>query len=1555
MNKVYKVVWSRVLHIFVVVSELTKNKQKKSSHIHTHASTAHLFGITKNNRYKINAVTITLLGLLLAHQPAYAITKQQCIDMGSSCALISSRADLVAALSSSGTATTLLLTQDIDYGGAGAVDIFQNQSNRKDIVIDGGGHSITFGLMAFQTRADRTNNPNWDNATLTFTNFSSINTTRTLTQDARFVSAQDATTRLTVVIENNGKLLNNKLVAFGTDSPSAPPNNDSVLRIGNNGPSVLNLGTFRQLATSSNIEMTGTLDLTIIPGAFPAVFWSNASPAVSKIRFTENADVKFHSSVVGNSNVRLTNGPANSASPDNATYSFFIDDGAKVDLNIPGQNVLGISNFGVKVGSYDPVTGFGKGAVLKLNNWSNTRGILNHQLSNLPSTNPTAAIFNGPTSDNDVIYNLDKGSVITVVDQELVAGILAQKSTGKGNIYIRSGAVISDGTDQISEGIGIAAETTTADATGDILVKNEGLILKAIGILQRISSTVGTAKLINEGVIKSSSAGVLLLSNISERVTMTVDNSNGVINAHSGSGIQVFNANIDLNLNGGEINAYGTAAAINVNSDNSGVHTITGTTFNINDSAMVFKPGSKSTFNLYDNIFNTTDGVLFTELLGINFLYGSRNNVANIYGMGFGIEKKFAGIDLSNAALTINASGAGSIGLYTHGDQNGDANIIVGEKTTINANAGSAVVFENDISQSLINNGEINGSVSMGNHDNTIVNNGSLYSLNSGSGSDTLTLNVGSVSRGIIDLGDGDNTINIYHGSYVNYIHTGSGNDVFNIMNLTATGTLTLGILNAGAGVNTLNFINSIRTLNRETRLSNFNNIGIDETSEITLVDSDNIDDDSQVTLKADTSQLRFADGYQGEFTGVLAGVGSATVEAGANVTLIHASPFFGEWIINHAGILNVSQNEQLGTGGGAVHLAGRLNLTGVSLFNKRLTGDGLLQVDANNQHFNFADNVGDAFRGVMDLSNGSFALTPSNANALSYATLRGSANSLISVTQDNVRVGQLNLNGSTLQFNQRGTISTDSLTVEDASQIQVSTEVFTEGNLLDLDQQGITSLVNSNNTLSASQLANLTLQDLAGNALANGTQLDYMQNGNRVAINSYNFALDSAPGLQLRHQLTQIDLQAGQTLTLSSFGAQDDTLSARLTGSGNLEIGADNSALTLVNSQNDYRGNTSVNGGVVNFAANNVLGNTDRLTIANGATLNLFGYSQLINSLSNAGRLNFAGGSLTLAAGGSSDHVDGLSGNGWLRLLGGDFVVNAANRTFTAQTTIASGASASLNAADALGDGDIELSGSLNLNVADSDFANRLSGNGQVNVNHQLSFTANNQAFTGTIQINQHSALTVSQSNQIGSANLALAMASSQLFFNQLQGNIANRLSGVTGAQVNINHASQLSFSGDNSAFAGQFNIDGSSSLTASQQQQLGSGSIDIANGGQLIFDQFAAGTPVTLSNRISGAGTWLLRNSQLDLSGNSKLANFSGLVELNGNAQMTLDALTLLNSALGFHIANSGDQLTIRSSSAFNFLYRLTGNGLLSVDTAGAAFNFAQSTGNAFSGEVQ
>ncbi|PVZ87268.1 hypothetical protein C9426_11880 [Serratia sp. S1B] len=1557
MNKVYKVIWNAVLRIFVVASELAKNKQKKSSSgnslLPDNPQRLHSLNNKKTKLFKISAIAVTLMGVFTPFSPVYAITEQQCIDMGTACALISSRGDLVTALSATGTATTLLLTQDVAYGAAGTVDVFQNQSNRQNIVIDGGGHSLTFGIMAFQTTAARTNNPNWagQNASLTFTNFSSINTTRTLTQDARLVSAQEAAINLTVIMENNGLLLNNKLVAFGPDTPSGAPNNNSILRLGNNGPSVLNLGTFRQLGVTSKVELTGELALTIVPGSFPAVFWSNGNAANSTIHFANTADVSFLSSVAGNANVRLTNGPANSTSPDNATYNFIIDDGAKVNLNITGQNVLGISNFGVQVGSYDPLTGFGPGAVLILNNWSNTATVINNQLSNLSSTNATAAIFNGPTSPNDVIYNLAPESVIVAVNDARVSGIIAQKTTGTGNIYIRSGALISDGTGNVSLGTGITAETTAATATGNILVKNEGTILKATGILQRISSTVGTGKVINQGVITSTIAGINLLSNIPDRIAMSIDNTNGVINANSGSAINIGSANIDLDLIGGELNVNGTDPAINVNTDNTGIHTITGVNFNITNNATAITSGSLSTFDLYDNTFSITDGTLFQEISGLNFLYGTRNNIINISGAGRGIFKSFNGIDLTNAYLTINANGAGSIGLSTAGNQDGDANIIVGANTIINATAGSAIDFQNAISQSLINDGEINGSVSMGNSGNTIINNGTLYSLDSGSGDDTLTFNPNSISQGLIDLGAGNNTVNIYDNVHVNSVNTASGDDVFNIFNLTSTSNTILGELNAGAGSNTLNFINSNWALNLATRLENFNNINIDATSIITLADSNNISSGSQVNLTDLTSQLLFGNTYNGQFGAILAGTGSATVENGANVTLVNPSPFLGDWTINSGGILNASQEDQLGVG--AVHLAGLLNLTTMSSFNKLLTGNGTLHVDANNNSFGFGANVGLGFTGLMDMNNGSFALTPANAQVLSNATLRGSANSLITVPTGNSQIGNLSLNGGTIQFADGGVITTNLLNVETGSVVQLDTATFTDGNLLDQDIGNITTLVNSSNTLSAGQLASLDLQDFSGNALSSGSLVDFLQNGNLVAINTYNFALLSDPGLKISSALTQIDLQAAQTLTLSSFGATDNTLSARVTGSGNLAIGSDNVAMTLSNTLNDYTGNTSVNGGILNVGANQALGNTHTLTVANGSTLNLSGYSQTVDSLVNDGTFNFAGGALTLLSGGSANSVGGLNGGGTLNINGGTFAVNATNSTFSAQTTIATGANATLNAADALGNSHIVVDGTLNLNAADTAFDNTLSGAGLVNINNNLVFTGNNQALSGVIDINANSQLTIDQTNQIGTADIDLTTGSSQLILDNLQGNLANTLSGVAGATVSVENGSNTTLIGTNTLFDGLFAIDGTSQLTVASDQPLGTSTIDIATGGQFIFNDYLSGALSALNNDITGTGTWLLNGSNIDLANNSHLSTFGGTVRINNGSSLTLDNQTALNANTHFDVVNGLDSLNIQGNAAFALANQLTGNGWVYVDNSGQSFDFTNNS-NQFTGNL-
>ncbi|WP_037384025.1 autotransporter outer membrane beta-barrel domain-containing protein, partial [Serratia sp. DD3] len=1562
MNKVYKVIWNAVLRIFVVASELAKNKQKKSSSgnslLPDNPQRLHSLNNKKSKLFKISAITVTLLSVFAPFNPVYAITQQQCLDMGTACALINNRADLLEALSPTGTATTLLLTQNVNYAGAAVVPISQNRSNRQNIIIDGGGHSITFGVMAFEVpAADNVPPTNWpgQNATLTFTNFSNFISTTGTTGSAHLVSAQIVALNMTVIMENNAILLNNKLVAFGPDTPSGTPNNNSILRLGDNGPSVLNMGAFRQWGVASKVELTGTLALTIIPGAFPAVFWSNANAANSIIHFTSTSDASFLSSVAGNANVRLTNGPANNTiNADNATYNFIIDDGAKVNLNITGQNVLGISNFGVQIGSYDPLTGFGPGAVVQLNNWSNTTvpaPVINHQISNLPSTNATAAIFNGPTSPYDVIYNLATGSIIVAANNTLVSGIIARKTTGTGNIYIRSGALISDGTANVSLGTGITAETTATTATGNILVKNEGTILKATGILQRISSTVGTGKVINQGVITSTVAGINLLSNIPDRIAMSIDNTNGVINANTGSAINIGSANIDLDLLGGELNVNGTDPAINVNPDNAGTHTITGVNVNINSDATAITSGSLSTFNLYDNTFSTIDGALFKEISGLNFLYGTRNNIINISGAGRGIYRSFNGIDLTNAYLTINANGAGSIGLSTAGVQDGDANIIVGTNTIINSTAGSAIDFQNGIPQSLTNYGEINGSVSMGNSGNTIINNGTLYSLDSGSGDDTLTFNPNSISQGLIDLSDGNNTVNIYDGSYVNSINTASGDDIFNIIDLTPNSNTMLGGLDAGAGNNTLNFINSIRALNLATRLENFNNINIDATSIITLADSNNISSGSQVNLTDTTSQLLFGDTYNGQFGGILAGTGAATVQNGANVTLVNASPFLGDWTVDNGGILNASQEDQLGAG--SVYLAGLLNLTTISNFNKQLIGSGTLHVDANNNSFGFGANVGLGFTGLMDMNNGSFALTPANAQVLSNATLRGSANSLITVPTGNSQIGNLSLNGGTIQFADGGVITTGLLNVEAASVVQLDTASLTDGNLLDLDVGDLTTLVDSSNTLSAGQLNSLYLQDLSGNALSNGSLIDYLQNGNLVAINTYNFALSSDPGLKISYAPTQIDLQTAQTLTLSSVGATDSTLSARVTGSGNLAIGSDNIALTLNNTLNDYTGNTSVNGGILNVGANQALGNTNTLTVANTATLNLSGYSQTVDSLVNDGSFNFAGGTLTLRSGGSSNSVGGLNGGGVLNINGGTFTVNGANSLFSAQTTIATGANATLNAADALGNSNIVVDGTLNLNGADTAFDNTLSGAGLVNINNDLVFTGNNQALSGAIDINANSSLTIDQTNQLGTADIDLTAGSSQLILDNLQGNLANTLSGVAGATVSVENGSNTTLIGTNTLFDGLFAIDGTSQLIVASDQPLGTATIDIATGGQFIFNNYLSGVLSALNNDITGTGTWLLNGSNIDLANNSHLSTFGGTVRINDGSSLTLDNQTALNANTIFDVVNGLDSLNIQGNAAFALANQLTGNGWVYVDNNGQSFDFTNSN-NQFTGNL-
>ncbi|MDA5535696.1 autotransporter outer membrane beta-barrel domain-containing protein, partial [Yersinia mollaretii] len=1211
MNEIFKVIWNVSLNIWVAVGEFAKGKLKSKTtrRIPHSQSSSDLSSPLLSVR--ISLLAAALMGVF-GVQPAFAISVADCAAMAGSCVTVSTAAGLATALSGAGagsTATTILLTANIDLSAAYAGGITVNQATnaRQNLVIDGGGYDLKFANFAFNMLAGTTNNAAWSqqNATFLLTNFNDISSTLAITSGivSRLVYVQDPTTRLDVTLDNINSVPNGKLVAMGLDTAAATPNSIGKVIFGNiTQPITLNFGTYRQAVLASNISFTGTFNLTgIYNPNYPAVFWSNDTAANSVLHFASGADVN----IIG---TRLTNG-LGIVGVDVASYNFMIDDGAKLSLTIDGQNPLGLANYGVQIGSYDTATGlFGAGAVINMNN------LAGDVISNASSTTSTSYIYNGPASNNDVVYNLAAGSNLVVAAGAANDGINASKTTGTGGIYIRSAATISDGSLDTTAGTGI----NVSGSTGDVVVRNEaqGTIRKATGI-SVASSGAGTVNITNAGTINSTSAGISVSSTPAK--TISVNNTGGTINASGGTGINVL-SNAVLDLVGGTIATTGAASGLTF-AGTSGNHTLADVILNLNGTGAAFTKNAGVNLLLNHVTFNTVAGTALNSLAGLTFANSvNGNNIINVTGAGIGVTS-VGGVDLSNAYLDINVTNSAGIGLQVADGT--PTTTTIGTNSLINATGATAISFTGTTAKTLTNNGTINGAVTFAGAAANIINNNSILNgtLTTGSGNDSLVLGSGSESNGAINLGDGNNNVTIENGAQVSTINTGAGDDNFTINGMTA-GSTYLGSLNAGSGNNTLNFNNSYDALRATDSLQGFANINL-TSSQIGLSSKDNV---GSGTINIDSSSdLLFGSTFNGTLNAslghVAAGDGLATVEDGANVILSQASAFAGDWQINQNGTLTASNSDQLGTSNLA--LDGTLNLNGMTTFNNSLMGTGLLNIDTANNVFNFGVDTGTAFAGTVDLKNSFFTLYGNNADVLRNASLVASAGSGVGVVDSSSAVGHLILNGGGVGFEDGSLLTVGTLAVTSASDIRVDTAITTGGNLLDQDDGSSAKLIDSTNTLSDAQLAQLTLLKIMGESLGADTEVDVVQGGNTVAQAIYDFALSGAgSGLSLTSILTQLALISGQSLTLTSAGAanSDNTLLAQLTGAGNLIIGADNSAMTLSNATNDYTGSTSVNGGTLNLGSNNALGATSALTTAATTQTNLNGYSQTVGALTNAG-----------------------------------------------------------------------------------------------------------------------------------------------------------------------------------------------------------------------------------------------------------------------------------------------------------------------------------------------
>ncbi|MEQ5368510.1 ESPR-type extended signal peptide-containing protein, partial [Morganella morganii] len=1405
MNTIYRIVWSKVLNTWVVASELAKGKQKTASG--RSLSIAQHSASRLSRYFKLHFLATAILSAFTAI-PAYAISPSECAA-SSSCVSVSSFTELKNALTT-GDKTTILFLNDIKL--TGNIDVKLTENTKQNIVIDGGGYKLDTGTSSFNF--NNLNNANWaDKSTFTVSNLSALISS---TSGSNYIFKTDAmsSTKINIILDDIGSVTDSMIAVLGNMGNAVSQNTSSELTFGNiTSPVALTFGTNHQLAQANKINFTGKLTINATTGLYPAVFWSNASPAESIIRFSADADVSIKTP-------NLTNGAGSS----NKHYQYLMDDGAAFSLT-SDQNIFGSDNNGLVLGSYDPVNGFGNGVSLRIARFNGTNFTAGDGVSN--SGGISTGYDNGPTGNKDVVFNLAGGSLINI-SGTTSNGILATK-TGTGNssnIYLASGGELITGT-------GISAAHA---GSGNIVLENKtGGKITAVTGIKAVHSGTGSASLENHGDITSTANGISVSS--ANQQTVNINNTGGTINATSGNAVESL-LKAQINMLGGVINTSGSATAFKLNDS---THQLTDITVNLNGTGNMFAKTAAAQAALTGVTLNVLNGTGLSDISGLTFKAGQKgNNTINVNGSGTGIALTNTALSgLNSDALDINVNGAGN-GIVTTGGgvdlsnskltvnvtspegtalsiADGSSNITtIGQNIQLNAAGATALSFTGTAGRTLINNGTIGGDVKFaGNAAQTITNNGTLSgSLTTGNGNDILTLGAGSKSTGAINLGNGNNQVNIDNGADIHSVTTGSGDDIFTLNNLTQ-GSSYLGDIDSGSGNNTLNFNHSADTLKNETTLRGFSNINLTD-SDITLAADSNISGGTVLLDK--NSQLQFGNTFNGILNASLghlaAGDGNAVVGNNAAVTLSKANTFTGNWLIAQGGTLTAGNSNQLD--GSSLTVDGTLNLSGISELNNALTGSGKLAVDGGGGNFRFGALTGNAYTGHVQLKNALFSLSGQNTQSLAHASLTNSSGTTLTIGNGEQAVGNLDLNGGKTQFTGDGKIATGTLNVSSNGIIQVDPLLNTAGNLLDADTGTNSQLISSNNTLTAEELARLSLQDLSGNALQNNVTSAVIQNGETVADGVYNYALSGAgTGLSLSSQLDSLTLLTGKILTLSTQGAvnSDKALTARLSGAGALAIDAGAEILTINNSGNNYTGNTLVRTGTLALGSDNALGQTSSLNVNANAAANLAGHTQttgalenaglvtlgnggVLNSgaMSNSGTVDLTGGTLNLSAGGTSSATGGLTGNGTLSVTGGDLSVSAANSSLAGTTQIGKNASVTLRDNGTLGTAAVAVTGTLNLLADNLTLVNALSGDGQVSTQAAVTLSGDNRSFTGEHHLTSNGKLTVSQAQNLGadSTTVHLDAAGAGLVLSNLSGSIHNALYGVSGTTVSVTGGSK-------------------------------------------------------------------------------------------------------------------------------------------------------------------
>lgn len=694
--------------------------------------------------------------------------------------------------------------------------------------------------------------------------------------------------------------------------------------------------------------------------------------------------------------------------------------------------------------------------------------------------------------------------------------------------------------------------------------------------------------------------------------------------------------------------------------------------------------------------------------------------------------------------------------------------------------------------------------------------------INLGNGSNSVSLSKNSVTKGNITTGVGDDTINIYGKSQNKVISTSAGDDIVRIVGTPESiKESVLTSVDGGEGYDIFDVSNSGHvSLKAENAISNIESIYISGNSSLELkgpadiklstsadkagtdvtIDSGsslvinhneatadynlgyNLSGDGTLKLDLNNHKLNLSGGDQSEFSGTVE-LSRGQIELNDKVKELLAD---SSLVLKEGGVLHATHkasksNEETAPMANASHAA---PMAVVALARAAVASD--------------ADSSDSADEAVASVDED--PMDSSMANATTPAAPSSPESAPQATPEEPSTIKSLTLDGGALHLAKHtpvGQTPSASLKVKDLKVVAQDGNEFGKGFIVveSFNKYDNTVASGNNKTQSAQGLLSqddgefvANLVEASGNVQGNGIKLEIRKDqnsssdavhttdilqGNEVVARAnfgYKARVDDGTdntkpkGINAVYGLKEIELLEGKQLDLVVDGTESKSdLSAKLTGTGGIDInkdGTDTTVLSLSNPANDYKGATRILKGTLLAKSSNVLGSeeshTKTLKLADNTKLKLADAVKVyVGNVDQAtsSKLDLGNGTLNIVHDGetkeSTIKANSLiaSAEGGVVLHNGQTTFEGPQDSYKGTTTIRNKAHASIANVKALGTGavDIQDKGTLNLNLAEAaELTNQIKGNGTVIKYGKGALTLNpserTSAFEGTINLSEGS-----------------------------------------------------------------------------------------------------------------------------------------------------------------------------------------------------------------------